>query len=56
MKRKLIFKILEGEFKEAKDGLKFHRDSGNKYGLAQYFDGRRRMVMTIRRKLKKLLN
>lgn len=55
MKAESILKMLDEEFQKAKDGYKFHRQSGDKYGLTQYFNGRRSQVMTIKRKLKKII-
>jgi len=55
MDKEKIFKMLDEQFGEAKAGYKFHRQSGDKYGLANYFNGRRSAVMTIKRKLKKII-
>lgn len=49
---KELLEIIEQEQKKANEHYVFHRHQGDKYGLAQYFDGQRTILRKLKRKVK----
>ena len=43
---------VEQEQKQALEGYRFHKQNGDKYGLAQWFNGQRALIRKLKRKIK----